>query len=76
VIAPLLSVRGPRHGGRPLEYDRGLVPDTILYVLLTERAELVGAAGNADGRGFQVLPPPVGGAVTMPPGCPTRVLRL
>jgi hypothetical protein len=29
------------------------VPNTIPYVLRTERAELVVAAGNADGRGFQ-----------------------
>jgi transposase len=35
VIAPLLPVRNPRHGGRPLKYDRRLVLDTILYVLRT-----------------------------------------
>ena len=35
VIEPLLPVRNPRHGGRPLKYDRRLVIDTILYVLRT-----------------------------------------
>ncbi|WP_222262155.1 IS5 family transposase [Modestobacter marinus] len=35
VIAPLLPVRDPRRGGRPLKYDRRLVLDTILYVLRT-----------------------------------------
>ena len=35
VIAPLLPVRDPRHGGRPLKYDRRLILDTILYVLRT-----------------------------------------
>src|SRR5688500_1183102 len=31
-IEPLLPVRNPNHGGRPLKYDRRLVLDTILYV--------------------------------------------
>jgi transposase len=35
VIAPLLPAPNPRHGGRPLKYDRRLVLDTILYVLRT-----------------------------------------
>ncbi|MGY1761628.1 IS5 family transposase [Geodermatophilus sp. SYSU D00779] len=35
VIAPLLPVRDPRSGGRPLKYDRRLILDTILYVLRT-----------------------------------------
>jgi transposase len=35
VIEPLLPVRDPRHGGRPLRYDRRLILDTILYVLRT-----------------------------------------
>jgi transposase len=35
VIEPLLPVRDPRHGGRPLKYDRRLILDTILYVLRT-----------------------------------------
>ena len=35
VIAPLLPVRNPRHGGRPLKYDRRLILNTILYVLRT-----------------------------------------
>jgi transposase len=35
VIAPLLPVRDPRHGGRPLKFDRRLILDTILYVLRT-----------------------------------------
>src|SRR3712207_7147030 len=35
VIAPLLPVRDPRQGGRPLKYDRRLILDTILYVLRT-----------------------------------------
>ena len=34
-IEPLLPVRDPRHGGRPLKYDRRLVLDAILYVLRT-----------------------------------------
>ncbi|RFU20143.1 IS5 family transposase [Geodermatophilus marinus] len=34
-IEPLLPIRNPRHGGRPLKYDRRLVLDTILYVLRT-----------------------------------------
>lgn len=34
-IEPLLPVRHPRHGGRPLKYDRRLILDTILYVLRT-----------------------------------------
>jgi transposase len=34
-IEPLLPVRNPRHGGRPLKYDRRLILDTILYVLRT-----------------------------------------
>lgn len=33
VLAPLLPVPDPRHGGQPLVYDRRLVLDTILYVL-------------------------------------------
>ena len=33
VVEPLLPVRNPRHGGRPLKYDGRLVIDTILYVL-------------------------------------------
>lgn len=32
-IEPLLPVASPRHGGRPLKYDRRLILDTILYVL-------------------------------------------
>jgi transposase len=35
VIEPLLPVRDPRRGGRPLKYDRRLILDTILYVLRT-----------------------------------------
>src|SRR4051812_2736084 len=35
VIQPLLPVRDPRHGGRPLKFDRRLILDTILYVLRT-----------------------------------------
>jgi transposase len=35
VIEPLLPVRDPRHGGRPLKFDRRLIVDTILYVLRT-----------------------------------------
>jgi transposase len=35
VIEPLLPVRDPRHGGRPLKFDRRLILDTILYVLRT-----------------------------------------
>ena len=35
VIEPLLPVRDPRHGGRPLKYDPRLILDTILYVLRT-----------------------------------------
>ena len=35
VIEPLLPVRNPRHGGRPLKYDRRLILNTILYVLRT-----------------------------------------
>ena len=35
MIEPLLPVRNPRHGGRPLKYDRRLILDTILYVLRT-----------------------------------------
>src|SRR3954447_26256896 len=35
VIEPLLPARNPRHGGRPLKYDRRLILDTILYVLRT-----------------------------------------
>lgn len=35
VIEPLLPVRNPRHGGRPLKFDRRLILDTILYVLRT-----------------------------------------
>src|SRR3954453_9017320 len=35
VIRPLLPVRDPRHGGRPLKYDRRLILDTILFVLRT-----------------------------------------
>lgn len=35
VIEPLLPVRNPRHGGRPLKYDRRLVLDTVLYVVRT-----------------------------------------
>lgn len=35
VIAPLLPVRDPTRGGRPVKYDRRLVIDTILYVLRT-----------------------------------------
>jgi transposase len=35
VVEPLLPVRNPRHGGRPLKYDRRLILDTILYVLRT-----------------------------------------
>lgn len=34
-IQPLLPARNPRHGGRPLKYDRRLILDTILYVLRT-----------------------------------------
>src|SRR3954468_17668012 len=34
-IEPLLPIRNPRHGGRPLKYDRRLILDTILYVLRT-----------------------------------------
>ena len=34
-IEPLLPVANPRHGGRPLKYDRRLILDTILYVLRT-----------------------------------------
>ena len=34
-IEPLLPVRNPRHGGRPLKFDRRLILDTILYVLRT-----------------------------------------
>lgn len=30
VIEPLLPVADPRHGGRPLVYDRRLVIDTLL----------------------------------------------
>lgn len=33
MIEPLLPVADPRHGGRPLVYDRRLVINTILYVL-------------------------------------------
>jgi transposase len=35
LIEPLLPVRNPRHGGRPLKFDRRLILDTILYVLRT-----------------------------------------
>lgn len=35
MIEPLLPVRNPRHGGRPLKHDRRLILDTILYVLRT-----------------------------------------
>jgi transposase len=35
VIEPLLPIRDPRHGGRPLKFDRRLILDTILYVLRT-----------------------------------------
>ena len=35
VIEPLLPVRDPRKGGRPLGYQRRLVIDSILYVLGT-----------------------------------------
>jgi len=35
VIEPLLPARNPRHGGRPLKYDRRLILDTILFVLRT-----------------------------------------
>jgi transposase len=35
VIEPLLPVRNPAHGGRPLKFDRRLILDTILYVLRT-----------------------------------------
>jgi transposase len=35
VVEPLLPVRDPRRGGRPLTYDRRLVLDTILYVLVS-----------------------------------------
>jgi transposase len=35
VIEPLLPVCNPRHGGRPLKYDRRLILNTILYVLRT-----------------------------------------
>ncbi|SCG35700.1 Transposase [Micromonospora siamensis] len=38
VIKPLLPVRDPRRGGRPLRYPRRLVIDTILYVLRTGTA--------------------------------------
>ena len=34
-IEPLLPVANPRHGGRPLKFDRRLILDTILYVLRT-----------------------------------------
>jgi len=34
-IESLLPARNPRHGGRPLKYDRRLILDTILYVLRT-----------------------------------------
>src|SRR5687768_16038710 len=34
-IEPLLPVANPRHGGRPLKYDRRLILDTILFVLRT-----------------------------------------
>ena len=30
VIEPLLPVRNPRHGGRPLKFDRRLILNTIL----------------------------------------------
>jgi transposase len=63
VIAPLLPVRDPRHGGRPLKFDRRLILDTILYVLRTgcawrlvphdlapwDAAYRWSAAGSADG---------------------------
>lgn len=35
VIEPLLPRRDPRHGGRPLKFDRRLILNTILYVLST-----------------------------------------
>lgn len=35
VIEPLLPVRNPRLGGRPLKYPRRQVIDTILYVLVS-----------------------------------------
>jgi transposase len=38
VIEPLLPVRDPRRGGRPLRYPHRLVIDTILYVLRTGTA--------------------------------------
>src|SRR3954469_5230525 len=34
-IEALLPVANPRHGGRPLKYDRRLILDTILFVLRT-----------------------------------------
>ena len=35
MIEPLLPIRNPAHGGRPLKFDRRLILDTILYVLRT-----------------------------------------
>jgi transposase len=35
VIAPLLPVRNPTRGGRPLVHDQRQVVDSILYVLRT-----------------------------------------
>ena len=35
VVEPLLPVGDRRRGGRPLKYDRRLVLDTILYVLVS-----------------------------------------
>ncbi|WP_182608364.1 IS5 family transposase [Streptomyces alkaliphilus] len=35
VIEPLLPVRDPRRGGRPLKFSRRLVVDTVLYVLVS-----------------------------------------
>jgi len=35
VVEPLLPVRDRRRGGRPLRYNRRLVLDTILYVLVS-----------------------------------------
>ena len=35
VVELLLPVRDPRRGGRPLTYDRRLVLDTSLYMLVS-----------------------------------------
>jgi hypothetical protein len=76
VIAPLLPVRDPRHGGRPLEYNRGLVPDTILSVVRTERVELVVVTRNADVRASSYCPAGGWSGDHAPGGPHPRVRRL